>query len=87
MTKNELLSRLIALLGVAADMPDTTNILGYHLTRREDNGLPSILVNEPMDLPPGEQLPLVEAGDGWMEMAVVTKGVKVYCYVAKLEAC
>ena len=87
MTKNELLSRLIALLGVAADMPDNTSILGYHLARKEDNGLPSIFVNEPQDLPPGEQLPLVDGGEGYMEMAVVTRGVKVYCYVAKLEAC
>ena len=85
MTKHELLSRLIALLGVAADMPNNTIILGYHLARQEDNGLPSIFVNEPMDLPAGEQLPLEDAGDGWMEMAVVTKGVKVYCYVGKLE--
>ena len=85
MTKYELIARLAALLGVAAEMPDNTNILGYHMTH--DQGLPAIFVNEPMDLPPGEQQPLVEAGDGWMEMAVVTKGVKVYCYVTKLEAC
>jgi hypothetical protein len=85
MNKHETIGRLALLLGAAAHLPEGCKVLGYHVTPRYHEGPPSIFVEGLDDLPDGLQLPVVNLGNGWLEHAVETRGVKVFCYVPMQE--
>ena len=85
MTQYELIGRLSLLLGAAAHLKQDAKVLGYHVTPRYHEGPPSIFVEGLDDLPDGLQLPIVNTGKGYLEHAVETRGVKVFCYVPVQE--
>jgi hypothetical protein len=84
MTKYELLGRLSLLLGAAAHLPNTSQVMGYSPRGFNHDDLPTIFVDDLRDLPDGERT--VQAADEmWMEHSVMCRGVKVFCYVARKD--